>query len=221
MQDRLHFLAARVPELMSSAIASQLRLTGNAGGGAPAGGGRTVRFFYDFASPWAYIASTQIRRIAAAHGARVEYVPLLLGALFKAIGTPNVPMAVRAHGARARDCVLRAHDARGVRAFARACAHACGCAGATPVRAPLPLPDVSACSQTMPPARLAYGSRDMDDWLAWWGLGPADFFFTSHFPLRTVTAQRVAILVRCAAAVCTTAHAQCEPPCLRTGPTGN
>ena len=49
--------------------------------------------------------------------------------------------------------------------------------------------------QTYPPAKLAYGGRDMSDWLEWWRLGPGDFTFTSHFPLRTVTAQRVAILV--------------------------
>ena len=49
-------------------------------------------FFHDFSSPFSYLASTQIARIAKAHGAKLRYRPILLGALFKAIGTPNVPL---------------------------------------------------------------------------------------------------------------------------------
>lgn len=33
-----------------------------------------------------------MERVARENNARIEYVPILLGALFKAIGTPNVPM---------------------------------------------------------------------------------------------------------------------------------
>lgn len=54
--------------------------------------GQVIRFFHDFASPFSYLASTQIERIAARHGARVEHVPILLGALFRDIGTADVPM---------------------------------------------------------------------------------------------------------------------------------
>ncbi len=53
---------------------------------------KTVSFFFDFASPFAYLASTQIESIAARHEATVLYKPFLLGALFKTIGTPNVPL---------------------------------------------------------------------------------------------------------------------------------
>jgi 2-hydroxychromene-2-carboxylate isomerase len=53
---------------------------------------RTLRFFHDFSSPFAYLASTQIDRIAQAKGAIVEYVPILLGGLFRSIGTPMVPL---------------------------------------------------------------------------------------------------------------------------------
>jgi 2-hydroxychromene-2-carboxylate isomerase len=53
--------------------------------GAPVG---RLRFFHDFSSPFSYFASTQIERVAA----EVEWVPILLGALFKAIGTPMVPL---------------------------------------------------------------------------------------------------------------------------------
>ncbi|MEX1363443.1 MAG: 2-hydroxychromene-2-carboxylate isomerase, partial [Nannocystaceae bacterium] len=51
-----------------------------------------VTLFHDFASPFSYLAATQIERIAAARGATVERVPILLGALFREIGTPDVPL---------------------------------------------------------------------------------------------------------------------------------
>lgn len=53
---------------------------------------KEVAFFFDFSSPYAYLASTQIEALASRKGARVLYRPFLLGALFKAIGTPNVPL---------------------------------------------------------------------------------------------------------------------------------
>jgi len=53
---------------------------------------REVAFYFDYSSPFAYLASTQIEAVAASKGARVLYRPFLLGALFKAIGTPNVPL---------------------------------------------------------------------------------------------------------------------------------
>lgn len=54
--------------------------------------GRRLRFFHDFSSPFAFLASQQMERIAKAHGARLEYVPILLGALFQEIGTPMIPL---------------------------------------------------------------------------------------------------------------------------------
>lgn len=53
---------------------------------------KRVEFFFDFSSPFAYLASTQIEELAARKGASLVYRPFLLGALFKAIGTPNVPL---------------------------------------------------------------------------------------------------------------------------------
>jgi 2-hydroxychromene-2-carboxylate isomerase len=59
----------------------------------PLGGrGRSLRFLYDFSSPFAYLASTQVERVAAAHGAALEPCPMLLGALFRDIGTPDIPL---------------------------------------------------------------------------------------------------------------------------------
>ena len=54
--------------------------------------GRTVQFWYDFSSPFAYLGSTQIEDVAKRAGATVEWKPFLLGALFKAIGTADVPL---------------------------------------------------------------------------------------------------------------------------------
>jgi 2-hydroxychromene-2-carboxylate isomerase len=51
-----------------------------------------VTFYYDFSSPFAYLGATQIERIAKEQAARVRWRPILLGALFKQIGTPMVPL---------------------------------------------------------------------------------------------------------------------------------
>lgn len=57
---------------------------------------RPITFFHDFASPFSYLASRQIFKMAEVEGARVERVPILVGALFQAIGTPNVPLLAMA-----------------------------------------------------------------------------------------------------------------------------
>jgi 2-hydroxychromene-2-carboxylate isomerase len=58
---------------------------------APCGGEKlaAVDFFFDYSSPFSYIAS---ERVDAMLGDAARWVPLLLGGLFKAIGTPNVPL---------------------------------------------------------------------------------------------------------------------------------
>jgi 2-hydroxychromene-2-carboxylate isomerase len=48
--------------------------------------GKTLEFFFDFASPYSYLASTQVERICERTGARLEWRPVLLGAIFKATG---------------------------------------------------------------------------------------------------------------------------------------
>lgn len=97
----------------------------------------TLRFWYDFSSPFAYLASTQIEALAARTGARLVWEPMLLGALFKEIATPNVPL------------------------FA------------------------------MPESKRAYTYRDLDHWASYWDV---PFRFTRRFPMRTVTALRLALL---------------------------
>lgn len=53
---------------------------------------RRVTFFYDFSSPFSYLASTQIEELAERHGAVVDWHPMLLGGLFRSLGTPLVPI---------------------------------------------------------------------------------------------------------------------------------
>lgn len=53
---------------------------------------RVVEAFIDYSSPYAYLGSTQIERVAREQDARVVWRPFLLGALFREIGTPLVPI---------------------------------------------------------------------------------------------------------------------------------
>jgi len=48
-------------------------------------------FYYDVVCPYAYLASTQIEATAARAGAEIEWVPVLLGGIFRAIGQQDVP----------------------------------------------------------------------------------------------------------------------------------
>jgi 2-hydroxychromene-2-carboxylate isomerase len=104
---------------------------------APLDSPPTLHFWYDIASPFAYLASTQIEALAARAGARLVWQPMLIGGLFKEVDTPNVPL------------------------FA------------------------------MPPAKRAYVYRDLDHWADYLGV---PFRFASRFPMRTVTALRLALL---------------------------
>lgn len=107
-QDRLHWLAAVLagwdpdatappitPALASRAPAPPLATPPASAHGRP---GRTsetgaaLDFWFDYSSPFAYLGSTQIAELAREAGATVRWRPMLLGALFKDIGTPDVPL---------------------------------------------------------------------------------------------------------------------------------
>lgn len=47
---------------------------------------RIVRFFFDYVSPYAYLASTQIRALGERHGVEVEPVPVLFAAMLGSTG---------------------------------------------------------------------------------------------------------------------------------------
>lgn len=48
---------------------------------------RPIDFYFDFSSPYSFLASEQIEPLAARHGRAVAYRPLLLGVVFKASGS--------------------------------------------------------------------------------------------------------------------------------------
>jgi len=47
---------------------------------------KKLEFFFDLSSPYSYLASTQVGPIADRTGATVVWKPMVLGALFKAVG---------------------------------------------------------------------------------------------------------------------------------------
>jgi 2-hydroxychromene-2-carboxylate isomerase len=102
----------------------------------PWGSTPPIDFYFDFSSPYSYLAFGEVKRAMAA-GARFTMTPILLGALFKEIGTQNIPLL---------------------------CAH---------------------------PNKASYLLQDMQ---AWARLRGQKFVFNSRFPVRTVTALRVAIV---------------------------
>lgn len=85
-QDRIRFVEG---------CARQSDETG-AGTGSGTGmgtGEKVLDVYWDFSSPFAYLGAAQIPALARRTGARVTWHPLLLGGLFKSIGTAEVPLA--------------------------------------------------------------------------------------------------------------------------------
>jgi len=54
---------------------------------------RTLEFYYDYGSPYSYLADTQVEAIAKRSGATLVRKPMLLGGVFKATGNAS-PMTV-------------------------------------------------------------------------------------------------------------------------------
>ncbi len=54
-----------------------------------------IYFFFDVASPWSYLGWTQLASLTSLTKAKVRMVPILLGALFKSLGTPAFPGAAQ------------------------------------------------------------------------------------------------------------------------------
>ncbi len=51
-----------------------------------------IEFWFDFTSPYGYVASQLIGDVAARHGRTVNWHPILLGPIFKVIGTSPLTM---------------------------------------------------------------------------------------------------------------------------------
>lgn len=57
----------------------------------------TLEFFFDFTSPYSYLASTQVDAVAARAGGAVRWRPFLLGGVFKATGNrPPIELPAKA-----------------------------------------------------------------------------------------------------------------------------
>jgi 2-hydroxychromene-2-carboxylate isomerase len=67
-QDRMHFVEAHAP-------------------------GPALDVYWDFSSPFAYLGASQVAALARRTNTRVTWRPLLLGGLFRSIGTADVPLA--------------------------------------------------------------------------------------------------------------------------------
>ena len=52
-----------------------------------------LHVYWDFSSPFAYLGATQVAALARRTGANVVWHPILLGGLFRSLGTPDVPLA--------------------------------------------------------------------------------------------------------------------------------
>jgi 2-hydroxychromene-2-carboxylate isomerase len=53
---------------------------------------KAVEFLFDFGSPTSYLAYKQLPKVAARHGARIVWTPILLGGVFKATGNTSPAM---------------------------------------------------------------------------------------------------------------------------------
>jgi 2-hydroxychromene-2-carboxylate isomerase len=51
---------------------------------------KPIDFYFDFSSPYGYLASTRIDALAAEHGRSVHWHPILLGVVFKVSGTAPI-----------------------------------------------------------------------------------------------------------------------------------
>ena len=58
---------------------------------------KSVDFYFDFGSPAAYLAATQLPHIAADTGASLVYKPMLLGGVFQATGNHS-PAEIKPKG---------------------------------------------------------------------------------------------------------------------------
>ncbi len=101
-QDRMDFVARALTDQPASAADAAAPAHGDEYAGwpdppppsprAPAGGQRVIEFWYDVSSPYAYLANARLARLEGASGARIELKPFLLGALFKQLGTVDIPL---------------------------------------------------------------------------------------------------------------------------------
>tara|TARA_B100001123_G_C15122077_1_gene951778 strand:+ start:515 stop:1102 length:588 start_codon:yes stop_codon:yes gene_type:complete len=67
---------------------------------------KTFEFYFDFASPYSFIAHKEIRKIEKEYSIKIKYMPILLGGLLKLAGIqPNADIPIKAKY-MIRDCKL-------------------------------------------------------------------------------------------------------------------
>lgn len=92
-QDRMRFVEGVRAERERESESEENDVTGDAGRGmGERRTGKSLEVYWDFSSPFAYLGCTQVEALARRTGARVTYRPLLLGGLFRSIGTPDAPI---------------------------------------------------------------------------------------------------------------------------------
>jgi 2-hydroxychromene-2-carboxylate isomerase len=75
----------------------------------------TIDFYFDFSSPYGYLASEKIEALAAKHGREVNWRPVLLGVVFKQTGAaPLLQIPLKGdYSRRDMERSARFHDIRG------------------------------------------------------------------------------------------------------------
>ena len=58
---------------------------------------KQIEFYFDYGSPFSYLADTQLPALAQRTGAELIYRPILLGGIFKATGNSS-PISIPAKG---------------------------------------------------------------------------------------------------------------------------
>ncbi|MDA0225562.1 MAG: 2-hydroxychromene-2-carboxylate isomerase [Proteobacteria bacterium] len=73
-----------------------------------------IQFYFDFSSPYGYMAAERIEALASKHGRSVDWKPILLGAIFKVTGGQPMPMIPLKGDYAKRDFVRSAafHDVK-------------------------------------------------------------------------------------------------------------
>jgi 2-hydroxychromene-2-carboxylate isomerase len=103
-----------------------------------------IDFYFDFSSPYGYLAAERIEALAARHGRTVRWRPMLLGVVFKATGAAPLT-EVPLKGEYSKRDMQRSARFHGVRDFR------------IPTRFPIP---------TQAAARMVLALRDRDEALA-------------------------------------------------------
>ena len=69
-----------------------------------------IEFYFDFSSPYGYMASTRIDELAARHGREVIWRPILLGVAFKTTGGQPLPLVPLKGDYALRDFIRYANE---------------------------------------------------------------------------------------------------------------